>query len=334
MKKCIRPYSFGHRFAGALLLTVASALAPLSAAIAQSLQRTVAIAQFVEHPELDNIRRGVTDGLVKSGFDSARARVVFESAQGDFGTAVQIAQKFGGMKPDVIVTIGSPMGQAAARSGVTVPIVFCGVGDPLGAGIVTNLAHPGGRITGVSSFTPIEPQLDLIRKLVPQAHRIGILANPAEYNSHAVVVAIQKIGSQRGFSFVVQDVMASSEIASAASNLVGQVDAFYVPTDNTVVSGIDAVIKVARANKIPLFTGETSSVRKGAFASAGLDWYQTGVDAGGVAARILRGEKPGEIPVMNQTGGVQIVINSRTAREIGVALPVDLAAQGAHLVSQ
>lgn len=334
MRKFLRRRSFASRSTVALLATVAYALAPLSAAFAQPALRTVSIAQFVEHPELDNIRRGVMDALVKSGFDSTHARVVFESAQGDYATGVQIAQKFAGMKSDVIVTIGSPMGQAAVRSGVGVPIVFCGVADPLGAGLVTNAAHPGGRVTGVRSFTPIEPQLDLIHKITPQVHRIGILANPAENNSHSVVLAIQNIGAKRGYSFVVQDVMSSSEISSAAANLVGKVDAFYVPTDNTVVSGIDAVIKVARANKIPLFTGETSSVRRGGFASAGLDWYQTGVDAGGLVARILRGEKPGEIPVLNQTGGVNTVVNSRTASEIGIALPVDLAAKGAHLVSQ
>jgi putative ABC transport system substrate-binding protein len=322
-----------HRPFGALLLALATVLDPALAAFAQSPMRTVAIGQFVEHPELDNVRRGVIDGLAKAGFDEQHLHLVFESAQGDFPTAVQIAQRFAGMKPDLIVTIGNPMAQAAVRNNAGVPVVFAAVADPLGAGIVSNAAHPGGSVTGVSSFTPVEPQLDLIARLAPQARRIGILGNPAETNSRAVIEAFEKAGAQRGYGFVLQDVMATSEIAASAGNLVGRADVFYVPTDNTVVSGIDAVIKIATGNKIPLFTAETSSVAKGALASAGLDWHQTGVDAGGIAARVLKGEKPGDIAVMKQTGGTRIRVNAQTARALGLALPADLAAQGAEVVA-
>lgn len=307
------------------------AIGSQSGAFAQSGQRTVAITQIVEHPDLDNVRRGVTEALAREGFGPGTTKIVFESAQGDVATGVQIAKRFVGLAPDVIVAIGTPTAQAVVRSTTTIPVVFGGIGDPLGAGLVKNMDRPGGNVTGASAFTPVEPQLDLLKTLVPNARRIGILSNPAEANSRAAVDAIVKAGTARGYEFVRENVMASSEISSAASNLVGKVDAFYVPTDSTVVSGVEAVVKVALANKIPMFTSETGGARRGALAAAGFDWHEIGLDAGRIAARVLRGEKPGDIAV-KPASGLSLRLNARTARAIGVALPPDLVARAAEVV--
>lgn len=304
---------------------------PLTGAVAQSSQRTVAITQIVEHPDLDNVRRGVTDALAQEGFGPTTTKLVFESAQGDVATGVQIAKRFVGLAPDVIVAIGTPTAQAAVRSTTTIPIVFAGIGDPLGSGLVKSMDHPGGNVTGASAFTPVEPQLDLIKILVPNARRIGILSNPAEANSRAAVDAMVKAGTVRGYEFVRENVMASSEIYSAASNLVGKIDAFYVPTDSTVVSGVEAAVKVALANRIPMFTSETGGAKRGALAAAGFDWHQIGLDAGRIAVRVLRGEKPGDIPVKPATG-LSVRLNARTARAIGIAFPSDLVARAAEVV--
>ena len=307
------------------------AVSPPSGALAQSSQRTVAITQIVEHPDLDNVRRGVTDALAQEGFGPGTTKIVFESAQGDIATGVQIAKRFVGLAPDVIVAIGTPTAQAVVRSTTTIPIVFGGIGDPLGAGLVRSMTDPGGNVTGASAFTPVEPQLDLLRALLPNARRIGILSNPAEANSRSAVDAIVKAGTARGYEFVRENVMASSEISSAASNLVGKVDVFYVPTDSTVVSGVEAAVKVALANKVPMFTSETGGAKRGALAAAGFDWHQIGLDAGRIAARVLNGEKPGNIPV-KPASGLSIRLNARTARAIGVALPADLVARAAEVI--
>lgn len=317
--------------ASAVVCGLLMAAGLLSGAVAQSGRRTVAITQIVEHPDLDNVRRGVTEALAEEGFGPATTTIVFESAQGDVATGVQIAKRFVGLAPDVIVAIGTPTAQAVVRSTTAIPIVFGGIGDPLGAGLVRSMDHPGGNVTGASAFTPVEPQLDLLRALVPSARRIGILSNPAEANSRAAVDAVVKAGTARGYEFVRENVMASSEISSAASNLVGKVDVFYVPTDSTVVSGVEAAVKVALANKVPMFTSETGGAKRGALAAAGFDWRQIGLDAGRIAARVLRGEKPGDIAV-KPASGISIRLNARTARTIGVALPPDLLARAAEVV--
>ena len=300
-------------------------------ACAQPRLRMVAISQIVEHPDLDNVRRGVVDALEQSGFGKDAAKIVYESAQGDVATSVQIAKRFVGMNPDVIVTIGTPVSQAAVRSTKSIPVVFGGVGDPLGAGLVADMQRPGGNVTGTSSFTPVEPQLDLMRQLVPTAKRIGILHNPAEANSRAAVDAVVKAGSARGYTFVREIVTSSAETLSAASNLVGKVDLIYIPTDSTVVSGAEAVIKVALASKLPLFTAETGGANRGALAAVGFDWRQIGLDTGRIAARVLKGEKPGDIAVLPATA-VSIRLNARTAKAIGIPLPPELVSRAAQVI--
>ena len=104
-----------------------------------------------------------------------------------------------------------------------------------------------------------------------------------------------------------------------------------MPTDNTVVSGAEAVVKVALANRIPLFTAETGGAKRGALAAAGFDWHEIGLDAGRIAARVLRGEKPGDIPVQ-PARGIAVRLNARTARALGLALPPDLVARAAQVV--
>jgi putative tryptophan/tyrosine transport system substrate-binding protein len=296
---------------------------------AQPAPRTIAISQIIENADLDGVRRGAVDALRQAGYTDLK--IVYENAQGDVGTAVQIAKRFAGLSPDLILVIGTPTAQALMRSVTNIPIVFGGIGDPVGAGLVATLDHPGGNLTGTRSFTPVEPQLDLIRKILPAAKRIGILNNPAEANSRAAVDAFVKAGSALGYVFVRETVTASSEAYTAASNLVGKVDAIFVPTDSTVVSALESVVKVSLSGKVPLFTAETGGVNRGALASVGLDWTEIGNDTGRIAARVLNGEKPGDIPVA-AASRVSLRINAKTAKSLGIELPAEVVAQADQIV--
>lgn len=298
-------------------------------ASAQAPKKTVAIGQIIENADLDKVRLGALEGLKKAGF--ADLTIIYENAQGDIGTSVQIAKRFVGLSPDLILVIGTPTAQAVARSTSKIPVVFGGIADPMGAGLVTNMSHPGANITGTRSFTPVEPQFDLIKQILPNAKRIGILSNPAEANSRAAVDAFVKVGSERGYQFVREMITSSSETLSAASNLAGKVDAIYIPTDSTVVSAMESVVKVSLSNKIPLFTAETAGVNRGALASVGLDWTEIGMDTGAIAARVLAGEKPGDIAV-EPASKVSLRLNAKTAKTIGVTLPVDVVARAVQVV--
>ena len=307
--------------------------APLLRGIAKAADpaKVIAITQIVEHPDLDRVRQGVLDALKAAGMDAPAYRVVYESAQGDIATTVQIARRFAGLDPAIIVAIGTPSAQAIVRVTRTVPVIFGGIGDPLGAGLVQDMQHPGGNVTGSGALTPVGPQLDILKQLLPTATRIGVLSNPAEANSRAAVDALLKAATPRGYLCRVQAVAASSETLTAASDLVGKVDLIYVPTDSTVVSSMDSVVKVELGSKLPVFTSESGAAARGALAAAGFDWYGIGQDTGAIATRVLGGEKPGDIPVKQATS-IALRLNARTARALGITLPAALLAQAAEII--
>lgn len=151
-------------------------------------QKFVAVTQIVEHPSLDAARQGLKDELAEAGFKEGETlKWQWQSAQGNPTTATQIATQFVGENPDVIVAISTPSAQAIASATSTIPLVFSAVTDPKSANLVSNLAKPGGNITGVSDFAPIAKQLDFIREITPKAQRIGVLYNAGEANSTAAI---------------------------------------------------------------------------------------------------------------------------------------------------
>ncbi|MCW5715331.1 MAG: ABC transporter substrate-binding protein [Bauldia sp.] len=288
-------------------------------AMAQNI--TVGTTAIVEHPALDAVRDGVLAALEEEGFRNGQEiRFLYESAQGQPSIAAQIAAQFVGENVNVIVPIATPSAQAAVAATTTIPVVFAAVTDPLDAGLITDVAHPGGNVTGVSDLTPVADQFALAMEIVPDMDAIGVIYNPAEANAVVLVNLLKAAASEAGVTVVEATAANSGAVQAAAASLVGRVDAIYVPTDNTVVSALDAVIGVAEEAKIPLFSGDNDSVREGTVASIGFDYYEHGKQAGRIVARILRGENPGDIAVEYATGGV-IAVNPAAAERMGITIP-------------
>ncbi|MDT3378857.1 ABC transporter substrate-binding protein [Labrys neptuniae] len=305
--------------AAALLASLAQGSLIQAAAAAD--KPVVAITAIVEHPSLNAIREGVKAGLKDKGYAEGEAiTVLYESAQGNPATAAQIAQKFVGEAPAVIVPITTPSSQAVAAATKDIPVVFAAVTDPLGAQLIKALDKPGGNITGVSDFPPAAGQLDLIKEVLPKAKVVGVVYNSGEVNSLSVIEALRKLAGERGFEILPSPATKSSDVGSAAQNLVGKADAIYIPNDNLVVSALESVLQVGFDSRLPVFASDPDSVGRGAVAALGLDQFEIGRQAGHVAARILKGEKPGDIPVENSKG-VSLVVNSKAAEKMGAPLP-------------
>lgn len=300
----------------ALALAAAAIAAPAYAA-----DITVAVTAIVEHPALDAARDGVRDELAKEGFkDGDNITFVYESAQGNPATAAQIARKFVGDGATVIVPISTPSAQAVAAATQDIPIVFTAVTDPLAADLVSSLDSPGGNITGISDLSPIADQVALIKEITPNVTRLGVIYNPGEPNSVSLVDRLKSVAADAGLTVVESAATKSADVQSAARALVGKVDAIYVPTDNTVVSALESVIAVAEESKIPFYSGDTDSVNRGALASIGFNYYDVGVETGKIVGRILKGEKPGAIPVTFATG-TDLYVNKGAAARMGVTIP-------------
>lgn len=309
----------------------ASLLAAASLVQAQE-HRTVAITQIVEHPALDSVYQGVKDELAEQGYkEGENLTIIHESAQGNSAIAAQIARKFIGESPDVIVAIATPSAQTVAAAARKIPVVFSAVTDPVGAKLVKSLKAPGANITGVSDMLPIDKHLDMVLRVIPDAKRIGTVYNPGEANAVSLVELLQERLEARGLTLVKAAATKSSEVLGAARSLVGEVDGIYLTTDNTVISAAEAVIGVGERADIPVFAADTATVERGAVAALGFDYYDHGRQTGKMVARILDGADTATMPVETMDT-LDLFVNPAAAKRMGITLSDDLIQEAKEVV--
>lgn len=315
-----------------LLACAAAFAAGLSTAAAAADEAFVAVTAIVEHPALDACRDGIRDELAAAGFEEGKnLKFVYESAQGNPGTATQIARKFVGENPTVIVPISTPSAQAVVSATSDIPVVFTAVTDPVGAQLVTDMENPGGNVTGMSDLSPLAKHLELIREITPDAKTVGVPYNPGEANAVTLVELLKSLAPAAGFEIVEAAATKSSDVLAASQSLIGKVDVIYVPTDNTIVSALEAVIKVGIDNQVPVYAGDTDSVPRGAIAALGFNYYDVGRQTGKIVVRVLNGEKPGDIPVEGvQT--TELYVNPGAAEKMGVTIPEEVIARAKEIV--
>lgn len=279
----------------------------------------IGIMQIVDHPALNATRDGVRDVLQEVYGYVPDQDIIYDmqSAQGDVATANTIARKFVSDQVDVIVSIATPTSQAVANATKEIPIVFSAVTDPVSAGLVKDLNKPGGNVTGVSDMTPVDRQVEMLKYVFPDAKNLGTVYNAGEVNS-VVTNDLAKVACEKyGMSLIEATVSTSADVAIATQSLVGKVDAIYVSTDNTVVSALETVIKVCQGKKIPLILADPTTLEKGATMALGFDYYLHGRQTGDMVARILKGEKPSDIPV-EFANKLVLMVNSKNLEILGV----------------
>ena len=312
-----------HSFLRTRLSTLALALAA-AAPFAHAAEKTVAVTAIVEHPALDAVRDGVRDELKAAGFENGKTlKFEYQSAQGNTGTAAQIARKYVGDRPAAIVAIATPSAQAVVAATKDIPVVYSAVTDPVAAKLVKTWDASGTNVTGVSDMSPLDKHLELIKRVVPTAKRIGIIYSPGEANSVAIVEAMKKFAPAAGYVMVEASAARSVDVAAAAQSLVGKADVIYAPTDNNVMSAFEGIVKVAQAAKVPVVAADTDAVKRGAVAALGLNYYDLGRQTGKIVVRVLNGEAPGKIASQTSTN-FELHVNLAAAQKQGVALSDEL----------
>ncbi len=295
---------------------------------------TVSVNQFVEHPALDAVLRGIKDYSKKNDVN-----ITFKvhNAQANMGTATQIAQQMIGEKADLLIAIATPSAQACAQAlskapdSLKRPLLFTAVTDPVAAGLLKNLKHPGGMITGVSDLLPVREHLEMVRTFVPDLKRLGVLYNSGEANSKATVAGIKALSRELGFEVVEGTASKTAEVYQAAKSLLGRVDAIFIPTDNTIISALESVIKVGSQNKLPVFAADVDSVARGAVAAMGFDYYKHGLQTGAMVERILKGASPKDIPVEFQKK-LELHINMKFSKMMGITPPHELLEKATKII--
>lgn len=314
-----------------LLVTALSALAiNVNAQDIENKVHHVAITAIVEHPALDTIRQGIIEELAREGFEQEKnIKIDFQSAQGSSATAAQIARKFVGDKADIIIPITTPSSQPVVAATRSIPIVFSAVTDPVAAKLVKSREANGTNVTGISDHKPVAPQLELVKTLVPNVKRLGFVYSAGEVNSIAVLKELNEAAAEAEIKVVAVAVQRSADIGTATRSLHDKVDAIYISEDNGVVSAYEALHKAALEGKIPVIASDKDTVKRGALAAYAVNQYDIGVATGKVAARVLRGEKAGDIAI-SDVNKFELSVNTKTAEELGITFSDSLLEQASE----
>lgn len=306
------------------LCLVSILLLPLLGGCGGESVKKIGISQVVTHPALDATRQGIIDGLAAEGYvEGDNLEIDYQNSEGDPSLFASIAQQFVSDKVDIIVSIATPNSQAAisAAEGTDIPVVFTAVTDPVGSGLISNWeSHPNENATGVSDMIVVSDDVDLIVEILPGIQTLGTLYNAGEANSVFLVEKLNEACDDKGIEVVERTVSTSADVLTAAQSLVGQVDAIWIGTDNTVVTGFEALVGVCEENDIPLFAADEDSIVRGGIAAYSFDYYDIGYQTGEMVAKILDGEDASQIPV-EKGKVISLSVNTAAAERMGVTLP-------------
>lgn len=291
-------------------------------------KRRVAIFNLVSHPILDDSVAGIKVGLAEEGYGPDKVEIIEVNANGEFDKLNAFAKELLSGKPDILVPVSTPVTRAVRQEAPgTQRIVFSTVTNPVDVGMDQ---HPKN-MTGVCDVVDYKANLDLIFELFPQTKRIGLIYNAGEKNSQYGVDEVRKLVERRAELDVVS-VSNSQEVIDAARSLVGKVDVFYVGSDNTVVTAMAGLTKVAYENRVPVIASDSGSVRDGALAAVSVDYEKLGKSAGKMVADLLRTEKaPGDVKVVMFVGDT-LLINARSARQLGYEFPERVRARATRVI--
>lgn len=306
----------------AVLLTMGMAISVLGGCGTKE-GYAVGISQFAVHGSLDNCREGFLAGLAEEGIvEGENLKVEYVNAQADSGTAALTANNFVGKDVDMICAIATPSAMSAynAAMNTEIPVIYTAVSDPVEAGLAAADGTPVGNITGTSDALAVEAQLQMIREILPEAKKIGIIYTTSEANSISTIEQYKEYAGNYGFEIVDSGVTAISEVALAAADLVNKVDCITNLTDNTVVSALQTVLEEANAKNIPVFGSEVEQVKAGCVASMGLEYFELGKQTGRMAAKVLKGEAKASEMKFEVITEPSLYVNTAAADKIGLTL--------------
>ncbi|WP_125705613.1 tryptophan ABC transporter substrate-binding protein [Lacticaseibacillus daqingensis] len=282
---------------------------------------TVGILQMMSHPALDQIHKGIIAGLKDAGYTVGKnVKIDFQNAENDQSNMKTMSERFVDENADVVVGIATPAAQALANATKKTPIILGAITDPKSAKLVKSNTRPGGNITGVSDQAPIDAQLKLIRQLMPDAKVLGVIATSSDDSAQTQAKMVEQKAGQYGFTVKRFGISSTNDLNQVAGQMASQVDAVFVPTDNTIAGAMQTLVAVTDAKKIPVFPTVDTMVKDGGLATIGLNQYHLGVSTGKMVAAALKGKKPATTPIHFETSG-DLIVNLKQAKKLGITIP-------------
>ncbi|WP_270597603.1 tryptophan ABC transporter substrate-binding protein [Enterococcus asini] len=281
----------------------------------------VGVLQLVSHPALDQIYEGIKEGLADEGLEEGEnLKLLFQNGQGDQSKLNTMSQQLVQDKADVLVGIATPAAQALDNNvkKKDIPIVLGAITDPKGAGLVASNDKPGANITGVSDQPPVGEIIQLAKKLLPNARKVGMLYSSSEMNSQFQVAEATKKAESLGLEVVNKPVATTNEVAQTVQVLAQEVDFVFIPLDNTIANAMETVSQEATKQKLPVFPSVETMVEQGGVATVGISQKELGVQTGKMAAKIAKGESdPATTPIYTFSKG-ETIVNRAQAELFGI----------------
>jgi putative ABC transport system substrate-binding protein len=265
--------------------------------------------------------------------DGRTIAVEYRWAEGRYERAAEIAAEFVQRKVDVIVTSATAGAVAARQATSVIPIVFAAAGDPVGTGLVASLARPGGNVTGLSLLLPdtASKRLELLREAVPDLRRLAILLPEDNPVSVEEARQVQEAAATLGLGAFSIPIRSAEDIVPAFEGLKERADALFVSGNPLILSNIVRINILAVGARLPTIYSNPEYVQGGGLLAYGADFAAIYRRAGDFFDKILRGTKPGDIPVEQPTK-FDLVINLTTAKVLGLTFPPSLLARADEVI--
>lgn len=281
----------------------------------------IGIMQPVEHEALDQARLGFIDGLKEAGYiDGENIEIDYKNANGDQANNNTIADTFASQK-ELILAIATPSAEAAANKIKDIPILFTAVTDPVSVGLVKSVDNVGGNISGTSDRVYVSEQIDILLDTKPTIKTIGLLYSSAENNSVLLINEAKEYLKSKNIAYKDMSVQNANDVLQVLQNAVGDINAIYIPTDNTIATAMPTVARVALENNLPVVPGAAEMAKDGCIGTIGVSYYDLGKQTAKMAVSILKKEKKvSELPVEYPANKV-VKINEDVINKIGLILP-------------
>lgn len=279
---------------------------------------SIGILQYMEHDSLTRAREGFVSELEEADYiEGENLTINYQNAQGDQANLQSMSESLVG-ENEVILSIATPAAQSLATVTQEDPILFTAVTDPVDAGLVADNEAPGGNVTGTSDMVPIEEQVALLLSLAQDAKTIGIIYNSSEPNSKIQADLAQEAIEAEGLEVKILTVTTTNDVQQVMTTLAQEVDAVYIPTDNTLASTMPTVGEIALEYQLPVVPGSAEMVEAGGLATYGINYEELGRQTAQMALQIIEdGADPAEMPV-ETSNSLELVINEEVAESLGI----------------
>lgn len=302
--------------------------------IVEEKELKLGVLQLLSHPALDEIYRGLIEELVRQGYEDGKTlKLDFQNAQGDQSNLALMTEKLVEGKNDILVGITTPATLALANATKETPIIMGGISYPVESGLIADENKPGNNVTGVLHRTAAKKQIELIKDVLPNLKKLGVLYTSSEDNAIKQVEEAKVAAKEMGLELKISAVASTNDVQQVTESLASEVDAIYVPIDNTIASTMATVSKIADEFKIAVFVSSESMVADGGTMALGINQYQIGVKTAEMVVAVVNGAVPAETAVVSPDEGV-IYINSEKIKQLGIVVPANILEKSKEAVKK